>query len=150
MAAHQSGRNSGVIHSGLYYRPGSLKATLCREGIARLIRFCDERGVEYTRKGKVVVATGDEQLPALAELERRGRANGLRGLRRIGPEQLRDIDPHAGGIAALHVPEAGADDFAEVCRALAGVIRERDAEISTSFSVVGIDVSESYVTVKGS
>ena len=79
VAAHHSGHNSGVIRSGLYYRPGSLRATLCREGIARLARFCDERGVDYTRDGKVVVATNESQLPTLAELERRGRANGLRG-----------------------------------------------------------------------
>lgn len=149
LAAHQSGRNSGVIHSGLYYRPGSLRAVLCREGIARLVRFCDEQGVEYNQKGKVVVATSERQLPALAEIERRGRANGLRGLRRIGPEQLREIEPHAAGIAALHVPETGAVDFASVCRAIARVLRERDTEVLTSFQVRDIDVGRSHVTVEG-
>ena len=150
VAEHQSGRNSGVIHSGLYYRPGSLRAALCREGIGRLTRFCDERGVEYTRNGKVVVATSEGQLPALAELERRGLANGLRGLRRIGPEELREIEPHAAGIAALHVPETGAVDFAAVCRALAGILRERGTTISTSFFVENVDVARSHVTVEGS
>ena len=150
VAEHQSGRNSGVIHSGLYYRPGSLRAALCREGIGRLTRFCDERGVEYTRNGKVVVATSEGQLPALAELERRGLANGLRGLTRIGPEELREIEPHATGIAALHVPETGAVDFAAVCRALAGILRERGTTISTSFCVENIDVARSHVTVEGS
>ena len=150
VAAHQSGRNSGVIHSGLYYRPGSLRATLCREGIARLTRFCDERGVRYTQDGKVVVATRAAQVPALARIERRGRANGLRGMRRIGPEQLREIEPHASCVAALHVPETGAVDFAEVCRALAKVLREREAVISTSFRVERIDVARSHVTVEGS
>ena len=150
VAEHQSGRNSGVIHSGLYYRPGSLRAALCREGIGRLTRFCEERGVDYTRNGKVVVATSEGQLPALAELERRGLANGLRGLRRIGPEELREIEPHAAGIAALHVPETGAVDFAAVCRALAGILRERGTTISTSFCVENIDVARSHVTVEGS
>ena len=150
VAEHQSGRNSGVIHSGLYYRPGSLRAALCREGIGRLTRFCDERGVEYTRNGKVVVATNEEQLPALAELERRGRANGLRGMRRIGPAELREIEPHAAGIEALHVPETGAVDFAAVCRAMAGILRERGTTISTSFCVENIDVARSHVTVEGS
>ena len=149
VAAHQSGRNSGVIHSGLYYRPGSLRATLCREGIARLVRFCDERGVGYTRDGKVVVATREAQLPALADLELRGHANGLRGMRRIGPEELRKIEPHAAGMAALHVPETGAVDFAEVCRALAAVLLERDTTITTSFRVERIGIRRSGVAVEG-
>jgi len=150
VAAHQSGRNSGVIHSGLYYRPGSLRATLCREGVARLVRFCDDRGVAYTRDGKVVVATSEAQLPALAELERRGRANGLRGVLRIGPGRLREIEPHAVCVEALHVPETGAVDFADVCRALAGVLLERGATISTSFRVENMDIARSHVTVEGS
>ena len=148
VASHQSGRNSGVIHSGLYYRPGSLRATLCREGIARLIRFCDERGVRYTRDGKVVVATDERQLPALSQLERRGLANGLRGMRRIGPEQLREIEPHAACIAGLHVPETGAVDFGGVCRALAAVLEERGVAISTSFHVRSIGISRSHVTIE--
>lgn len=150
VAAHQSGRNSGVIHSGLYYRPGSLRARLCREGIVRLVRFCDERGVAYTRDGKVVVATSEAQLPALAELERRGRANGLRGVKRIGSDQLREIEPHAVCVEALHVPETGAVDFGDVCRAVAEVLRERGATISTSFRVENISVSRSHVAVEGS
>ena len=150
VAAHQSGRNSGVIHSGLYYRPGSLRATLCREGMARLVRFCDERGVDYTRDGKAVVATSEGQLPELAELERRGRANGLRGMRRIGPGELREIEPHAACVAGLHVPETGAVDFAAVCRALAEVLVERHATIATSFRVENIDIARSHVTVEGS
>lgn len=148
VAAHQSGRNSGVIHSGLYYRPGSLRATLCREGISRLVRFCDERGVRYNRKGKVVVATDERDLPQLAALEQRGKANGLRGLRRIGPSQLREIEPYASGVAALHVPEAGAVDFGAVCRAMADVLRERGAEIRTSFRVERIDVARSMVMIE--
>lgn len=148
VAAHQSGRNSGVIHSGLYYRPGSLRATLCREGVARLVRFCDEQGVEYNRKGKVVVAATDGQVPLLAEIERRGHANGLRGLRRIGPEQLREVEPFAAGVSALHVPEAGAVDFAAVCRAMAGVLAEHGAQILTSFPVRAINIGRSYVTVE--
>ena len=149
VAAHQSGRNSGVIHSGLYYRPGSLRATLCREGIARLIRFCNERGVPYTRDGKVVVATNDAQLPALFELERRGLANGLKGMKLVGPEELRKIEPCAAGVAALHVPETGVVDFARVCRAIAEVLRERNATILTSFRAGPIGIGQTSVTIDG-
>src|SRR5436305_14206164 len=95
LAAHQSGHNSGVIHSGLYYKPGSLKARLCVEGAADLYRFCAEEGVACERTGKLVVATREEELPALAELERRGTANGLAGLKRLRQEEVREIEPHA-------------------------------------------------------
>ncbi len=150
VAAHQSGRNSGVIHSGLYYRPGSLRATLCREGIRRLVRFCDRRGVDYNRKGKVVVATAERERAELTKLEQRGKDNGLQGLRRIGPAELAEIEPHARGIEALHVPEAGAVDFGAVCRAIADVLRERGAEIRTSFRVENIGAERSGVTVESS
>ena len=118
-ASHQSGHSSGVIHSGIYYRPGSLKARLCVEGAERLYAYCAERGIEARRDGKVIVATDPAQLPRLDELERRGTANGVRGLRRIGPEELREIEPHARGIAALHSPATGVVDYRAVTRAFA-------------------------------
>lgn len=148
VAHHQSGRNSGVIHSGLYYRPGSLKARLCVAGAERMIRFCEERGVPFTRDGKLVVATSEGQLPALAELERRGRANGLVGLRRIEPGELREIEPDAAGIAALHVPGTGAVDFGEVSRAMAGLLEERGVPVTTSFRVVSIVANGAGVTLE--
>src|SRR5205085_10551740 len=98
VAAHRTGHNSGVIHSGLYYKPGSLKARNCVEGREALYRFCGEHGVAHERCGKVVVATRPDELPALDELERRGRANGLTGLRRLRPEQIREYEPHVRGL----------------------------------------------------
>jgi L-2-hydroxyglutarate oxidase len=118
-AAHQSGHSSGVIHAGVYYAPGSLKARLCVEGAAALYDYCGEHGIEARRSGKVIVATREEELPRLDELERRGRANGVPGLERIGPERLREIEPHAAGIAALHSPATGVVDFKAVTAAYA-------------------------------
>ena len=123
LAAHQSGRNSGVVHAGLYYRPDSLKARLCVEGREALYRFCDEHGVAWRRCGKVVVATRQQEIPRLEELQRRGRANGLQGLRWLTPRQLRDIEPHVAGIAGLHVADTGVVDFAAVAHAYADVVR---------------------------
>ena len=119
LAAHQSGHNSGVMHSGLYYRPGTLRARMCREGLAAMVRFCDEQGVPYRRSGKVVVATSPSELPALARLEERGRANGLEGLTRLEGAELREHEPHVRGLAGLWVPETGVVDYAVVTRAIA-------------------------------
>ncbi|HWF56641.1 MAG TPA: L-2-hydroxyglutarate oxidase [Solirubrobacteraceae bacterium] len=119
LALHQSGRNSGVIHSGLYYTPGSLKARLCREGRARLLEFAAAHEIPHRVCGKVVVATRAQELPRLDELERRALANGLRGVRRLDAAGLRELEPHIRGLAALHVPETGVIDFAAVARAYA-------------------------------
>jgi L-2-hydroxyglutarate oxidase len=122
-ARHQSGHSSGVIHAGIYYEPGSLKARLCVEGAAALYAYCAERGIEARRDGKVIVATSAEELPRLAELERRGKANGVPGLERIGPERLREIEPHAAGVEALHSPNTGVVEFPSVAAALADDVR---------------------------
>ncbi|NNC93824.1 MAG: L-2-hydroxyglutarate oxidase [Acidimicrobiia bacterium] len=132
---HQSGRNSGVLHSGLYYRPGSLKAELCVRGVAAMIEFCDEHHVPYTRDGKVVIANSPVERERLDELERRGRANGLEGLRRIGAGELREIEPGAAGTDALHVPGTGAVDFGEVTRALATGIVSQGGEVAVNSGV---------------
>ncbi|TMA65989.1 MAG: L-2-hydroxyglutarate oxidase [Deltaproteobacteria bacterium] len=137
LAAHQSGNNSGVIHAGLYYKPGSLKARNCVEGREAMYRFCDEHGIRAERCGKLVVATEERELPRLDELERRGRANGLEGLERLGPEGIREREPHAAGIAGLWVPQTGVVDFGEVTRAMAGVVREAGGEILTGARVHG-------------
>ena len=128
-ARHQSGHSSGVIHAGVYYLPGSLKARLCVEGAARLYRYCAERGIEARRDGKVVVATREDELDRLAELERRARANAVPGLERIDAERLREIEPHAVGIAALHSPATGVVDFAEVARGFAADLVEAGGSI---------------------
>src|SRR3954454_17355426 len=119
IAQHQTGHNSGVIHAGIYYAPGSLKAKLCVEGARDLYAFCEERGVPHERCGKVIVATDASELPALDELERRGRANGVPDLKRLDAGGLEQIEPHARGVAALHSPHTGIVDFAAVARALA-------------------------------
>src|SRR5450631_4069825 len=138
LAAHQTGRNSGVIHAGLYYKPGSLKATTCTRGRGLLERFCEEHGVGFERCGKVVVATRAEEVPRLDELERRGPANGLAGVRRIGAEELREHEPHAAGVAALFVPETGIVDYAEVARAYAAEVVRRGGEVRTGARATGI------------
>ncbi len=138
LAAHQTGNNSGVVHSGLYYRPGSLKARNCTEGRLLLEAYCGERGIPYERCGKVVVATGEEQLSPLVDLERRGRENGLTGVRRIGPEEIRELEPHAAGIAGLHVPETGIVDFVAVALSFAGDVRAAGGEVLTGHRVTGI------------
>jgi L-2-hydroxyglutarate oxidase len=138
LAAHQTGHNSGVIHSGLYYRPGSLKAQNCTDGREALYAFCAEHAVPHERCGKVVVATREEELPQLAELERRGRQNGLAGLRRLDAAQLREFEPQVAGIAGLHVPQTGIVDYVAVTEAYAGVVRRRGGEIRTSSRVVSI------------
>ena len=132
LARHQTGNNSGVIHSGLYYRPGSLKARACVAGRKELIEFCDDNAVPYEICGKVVVATTREELPRLEELHRRGEANGLQGLEIIGPERLKELEPHATGIKGLHVPETGIIDYKKVAAAYAEKIRDSGGDIRLS------------------
>ncbi len=117
VAAHQTGRNSGVIHSGLYYRPGSLKATCCREGKWELIRFCETEGIPYELCGKVIVAVAEAERPRLQALYERGQQNGV-ACTLIGPAQLRELEPHARGVAAIHVPEAGIVSYRAVAERL--------------------------------
>jgi len=129
LAAHQSSRNSGVLHTGLYYAPGSLKARLCREGKDALERFADEHGIPYARLGKVVVACDASEVPRLAALKERGLANGVPALEEIGPEQLREIEPHAAGVRALYSPTTGVIDFHRVALAYAEEVESRGGEI---------------------
>jgi L-2-hydroxyglutarate oxidase len=138
LARHQTGNNSGVIHSGLYYRPGSLKARSCVSGRKELISFCDDNAVPYEICGKVVVATGQEELPRLDELHRRGVANGLRDLEIVGTERLKEIEPHATGIKGLYVPETGIVDYRKVAAAYATKVRDANGDIRLSQRVVGI------------
>ena len=144
VAAGQTGHNSGVIHSGIYYRPGSLKARLCREGRARLIEECTARGVEFRLCGKLIVATDEAELGRLDGLLERGRENGLQGVERIGPEAMREIEPHVAGLAALRVPESGVVDYGEVCSMLADDLRAQGVEIR-----LGWRVDQGYPEGKG-
>ncbi len=137
-AMHQSSHNSGVVHSGLYYRPGSLKARLCIEGRRATYELCETSGISYIRSGKLVIATDPSELPALDELERRGRANGLQGLRRIGPAEIKEYEPEATGLSALHVPEAGVVDFASVANHHVRNLIDTGASIVTEASLSSV------------
>jgi L-2-hydroxyglutarate oxidase len=139
LARHQSGRNSGVIHAGLYYTPGSLKALLCREGMAGLKGFADEHGIPYRLCGKLVVALDERELPALADLKERGIANGLRGLADVDADGIRELEPNAAGIRALHVPETGIIDFRRVALAYAEEVQARGGEILLGTRVLGLE-----------
>lgn len=139
VALHQSSHNSGVVHSGLYYRPGSLKARLCVEGREAVYELADAAGVAARRSGKLVIASHQSELGALDELERRGRANGLEGLERLGGTEIAGFEPNAVGVAALHVPEAGVADFPGLARHLASAIADGGADIRTGAAVTAID-----------
>ncbi|BCS53973.1 L-2-hydroxyglutarate oxidase [Geobacter sp. SVR] len=139
LASHQSGHNSGVIHSGLYYRPGSLKARTCISGRDALYSFCAEHNIAHERCGKVVVATDESELAALDALEQRGRDNGLEGLERLDSRGLRHYEPHVAGIAGLFVPQTGIVDYPLVTEAYADVIRSRGGRVHTHCAVAQVD-----------
>jgi (S)-2-hydroxyglutarate dehydrogenase len=147
---HQSSHNSGVIHSGVYYKPGSLKAKLCVEGAQAMIEFCRQHGIPYRLCGKVIVATHEEEFPRLAELQRRGEANGLTGLRLIGADALHEIEPQASGLRALIVPSTGITDYAAVCGKYAGLIQAQGGTILTSTAVTGLRPLTAEVVVETS
>ncbi len=131
LGRHQTGHNSGVLHAGLYYKPGSLKARLAVEGLRQMVDFCQKHKVAHEQCGKIVVATDKEELPRLEKLLERGTANGLKRLRKLGPEQIREIEPHAAGLAAIHVPEEGIVDYAGVVEAMASEMQSLGGEIRT-------------------
>lgn len=132
VAKHQTGHNSGVMHSGIYYKPGSLKANNCIEGVKRLKKFCQERAIPFENCGKLIIATDPEELPRLDELERRGIANGVSGLVKIKAEQIKEIEPHSTGIAALYSPNTAIIDFIQVANCYADEVRKLGGEILLS------------------
>lgn len=138
VARHQTARSSGVVHSGIYYTPGSLKARTCVSGAAALARYCSERGIPLLRCGKVIVARDARELPRLEELHRRGVDNGVPGLELVGPERLREIEPHAAGVRALWSPQTGIVDFVRVSEALAADVRAASGVVRTGVEVTGI------------
>jgi L-2-hydroxyglutarate oxidase LhgO len=138
IARHQTGHNSGVIHGGIYYKPGSLKAETCVTGRRALLDFCDRNGIAYDLCGKVIVATDEEEIPRLEELFRRGEANNVPGLEMIGPEHLREIEPHARGIRAVYSPATGIIDFTQVAGAYARRVRDLGGEVRTLREVKNI------------
>lgn len=138
VGAHQTGHNSGVIHSGIYYRPGTYKARLCVDGSKRMRRFCQDHGIRVERCGKVIVATNADELPRLDDLYSRGVANDVPGVEKIGPERLRELEPHAAGLGAVYSPGTSIVDFGEVARTLAAIIREHDVEFALSTEVTRV------------
>ncbi len=148
IATGQTGNNSGVIHAGIYYQPGSLKARLCRAGADDMYAFCERHAIPHERCGKLIVARDASELPKLDELERRGQENGVPGLRRVDAAGLREIEPHARGVAALHSPNTGIVDFADVARALAGELRERGVPVVTGCGVEAVDTPNGRIALR--
>jgi (S)-2-hydroxyglutarate dehydrogenase len=148
LAAHQTSHSSGVIHAGIYYLPGSLKARLCVEGARLLYAYCDEHGLEARRSGKLLIATEASELPRLDELERRGRANEVPGLRRVDGDEIARIEPHARGIAALHSPATGVVDFARVTRCFATEVEEAGGAVLTGCPVQGLAPRSEGIAVR--
>lgn len=148
LASHQTGRNSGVIHSGIYYKPGSRKAKLCRSGRAALIQFCEEYGVPHEICGKLIVATAEQEFPRLQTLQDRAVANGVR-CEPVGRDRIREIEPHCEGMKALVVHDAGIVDYDAVCQSLARLIRESGGTVSTGVEVTRIEPRSSEVVLAG-
>jgi (S)-2-hydroxyglutarate dehydrogenase len=147
LARHQTGHNSGVVHAGIYYRPGTLRASLCVRGVVSLRDFCAEHGVAYDPVGKVIVATDESELPRLDALLQRGTANGVPGLRMIDRDELLSIEPHAAGLRALHSPGTAIVDFPGVCRVLAERLRAGGARVETNARVVDVARSGDGLTI---
>jgi L-2-hydroxyglutarate oxidase len=148
IAKHQTGHNSGVMHTGIYYRPGSLKATNCRAGKKAMEEFCTKENIPFDLCGKIIVAVEESELPRMESLLERGPQNGV-VCNRITPEQIREIEPHCAGIAGIHVPEAGVVDYARVCRRLAEIIGEKGSRVVTSAKVTAIKRDEPTGAVGG-
>lgn len=148
LSAHQTGNNSGVIHSGIYYKPGSMKAQNCREGYRQLIDFCDKENVKYDLCGKVIVATDKHQLAALETLYERGNQNGLKGIKNISKEELHEIEPYVEGIKGILVPETGIIDYKVVSLKYGEVIKKCGGEIYTGEKVVKIVSQEKSVVIE--
>ena len=148
LATHQTGHNSGVIHSGIYYRPGSWKSRFCVAGIQKLVQFCDENEIEYERCGKAIVATDESELGRLRDLYDRGVANGVEGLEIVGPERLREIEPHTHGVKALWAPRTGIVDYVKVATAYANRFQEAGGDIFTGAPVREIRKSSDAITIE--
>jgi L-2-hydroxyglutarate oxidase len=142
VCAHQSGHNSGVLHAGLYYKPGSLKARLAVSGVRELVAFCREHDVPHEICGKLVVAADESEVPRLRDLHERGTRNGLEGLRYLGREQMREIEPHVGGVAGLHVPQEGIVDYEKVCEAMQGEIESKGGSVRLGAGVTALTLKK--------
>lgn len=150
IAKHQTGNNSGVIHSGLYYKPGSKKATNCINGYHMLVEFCDKHKIDYELCGKVVVAIDETELPELDKLYKRGIENGLTGLKMLTPDEIKEYEPHISGIKGFHVPQTGIVDYAKVADKMAEVFKTTGGQIQLNSQVKKVEKTDTDVTVKTS
>ncbi len=150
VAAHQTGHNSGVIHSGLYYKPGSLKAINCTTGREAMYQFCETHNIKHDRCGKVVVATSPEEIPALNTLEERGKANGLEGIKRLTPEEIKEYEPHVVGIDGLFVPQTGIVNYTDVTKMYAKIVQEQGGEILTNTRFTAFHSINGQITLETS
>lgn len=148
VAAHQSGHNSGVVHAGVYYQPGSLKASLCRRGAVMTREFCQEHGVAFRELGKLIVAASETELSGLAEIERRSTLNQVPGIRRLTGPQIAEVEPHIKGVAALHSPHTAAADYVAMCEELARAIKTSGGEVLLGTEVTGVRETASGVEVR--
>lgn len=147
LAAHQTGHNSGVIHSGLYYKPGSLKATNCINGYHQLVSFCEENDIEYDLCGKIVVATSKEEIPLMHNLYKRGEQNGLTDLKLLNVEELKEYEPHVNGLEGIFVPQTGIVDYKKVAAKYAEIIKQKGGEIHLNEKVLSIKTEATASTV---
>jgi L-2-hydroxyglutarate oxidase LhgO len=138
VALHQSGHNSGVIHSGIYYKPGSLKARTCVEGAAAMVQFCQQHGIRYEICGKVIVATNEEECGQLSDLLKRGQLNGIGGIRSLSREELHEIEPHCGGLQGVHVPSTGITNYGDVCKKYLELVTQNGGELRLGSEVTSI------------
>ena len=144
LANHQTGNNSGVIHSGIYYKPGSQKAINCRNGINLLLQFCDKYNINYELCGKLIVATNEDEIPALNNLYERGNENGIPDLQILNKDEISAIEPHVKGIKGLHSPSTGIIDYKDVCEKCADIIKSKDGEIKLNAKVINIQKNNNY------
>lgn len=148
IAAHQTGHNSGVIHSGLYYKPGTLKAKNCVEGRKKLYQFCEENNIKYEHCGKIVIAVDENEIPVLKMLEERGTANGLKGVKRLRGNEIKEYEPHASGIAGLFVPETGIVNYTPVTNKYAELFQKNGGELITSCRFLTLDEKTDYLILQ--
>jgi L-2-hydroxyglutarate oxidase len=147
IALHQTGNNSGVIHSGIYYKPGSLKATNCTRGYKMLLNFCDEHKVKYDICGKIILATSEDEISIMNNIYERGIKNDLKDLKILSKEEIKELEPHANGVAAIHVPQTGIIDYTEVSKKYLEVIQSKNGEIIFNQKVVDIKTNENSTYV---
>ena len=147
LAKHQTGNNSGVIHSGIYYKPGSLKSEFCVSGVTKIKEFCDDNEIEYVECGKTIVATSENELGRLQDLYERGQANGVPGLEMIGPERLQEIEPHVAGVQALWSPKTGIVDYVKITNRYADIFQENGGSVLLNTMVQNIDVREGEINI---